>query len=585
MENLNPYNYKGPLDPINDKIICIPRKKEVEKIIRGLLRGEYWAVIGPRQVGKTTLLRQIETAFPQAYCVYMDLELSSSENNLFYRSLIEEFQKRIPSHAKLGTHENWGGYGPELDFLNFLENFQPKDNKKKVFLFFDEIGKISFISNFLHLWRKVYHERYYKKGLNRYSVVLTGSVDLIPLTKGANSPFNIAENLYIEDFSEIETLKLIKDPLEGLKIEIEQEAQDELVSLTSGHPQLIQHLCHILVDCVLAKKEKIIKKKHIAESIPVLFRQSPLLETLKQQFKINNILEDLLRDTLEGEKKLFFPNKEYSIAGAGAIKEKDLYCSIRNEIFKEFIVGLLDDSKYRSLPPSEKKLLKLNNKIEAELAKINEYEEKVLYDNDLLFWKVCERELKLSEKQSDQYKADRESFSKQSGSKNKEIIKNIDNILKKLFKKIDDLKHLLKQKCVHYHFLDSETFYIIADTLKFLSIDELTKMDMVIGSIASGKVEEIAAHHVLSEVHFIISQINAGKISFTHHALLEKIKKLEEETKAIKDLKLVVMLHLPIIPLLLANKHEIRSENSNIDIDLKELEKKWKILVELITKK
>jgi hypothetical protein len=580
----NPYKYKGPLDPVQDELVCIPREKKLNRIVEGLINGDYWAVIGPRQVGKTTLLRQIEKVFPQAYYVYIDFELSSSENDIFYRMLINEFQERIPTQKKQVINENWEGYGPELYFFNFLENFKPEDDKKKVILLFDEIGKITFVSDFLHLWRKAYHERYYKSGLRRYSVVLAGSVDLTPLTKGeksASSPFNIAETYYVEDFSDDESLGLINEPMEKLNIEIEPAAKEKLIYYVSGHPQLLQHLCHILVDRIISGPgSRKIKVKDVDESIPILYKTNTALETLKQQIKINNILEDLLRGILAGEKKQYSLNKEYSTAGAGPIVERGLICGIRNEVYKRFIEGILSDSKYKSLSQLEKDLLKLNDKIEAELTKLKEYEEQIPYENDGFICDRCENELKRFKDRDKGYRIDLNQFSRQSDRQHEDLINNIENHLKKRAEKIQHVTHLLKQKNIHCYFLESDTHHIITNTLKFLEIEELVKIDIVLGAVNSGKIEEKTVHQVWSEIQFIISQINSGKISFTHHALLKEIKRLENETRSVSNAKLKIMLYLPIIPLLLANKKDIKSESLNIDRDISELGKKWQVLLE-----
>lgn len=44
----NPYKFQGPLDPIEDSLVCAPRKDDVDFIIEKISRREYVAIQGPR---------------------------------------------------------------------------------------------------------------------------------------------------------------------------------------------------------------------------------------------------------------------------------------------------------------------------------------------------------------------------------------------------------------------------------------------------------------------------------------------------------------------------------------------------------
>ncbi len=585
MENpANPYIYKGALDPEENQPVCVPRSKQVNKMIAGIRKGEYWAVIGPRQIGKTTFLRQVEKTYPQAYYIYIDLEVSPSENDQFYRFLIDEFRKRIPSHKKNDINQDWEiGYSPELNFLNFLEKFKPKDDKKKIIFLFDEIGKLSFVSSFLHIWRKVFNERYYKKELNRYSVILTGSTNPVTLTKGANSPFNIAETYYIEDFSEEESLELIEKPLEMVKIKIEPAAKEGLISRTSGYPQLLQHLCYLLVERASAG-DKVIKETDLKETIPVLFTRNTVLETLKQQIKINNVLEELLRDILNGEKKLYFPNQEFSFVGTGPIIERTPYCEIRNQIYEEFIKGILGDIKDKTISPAGKKLLKLQEKIQTDLARIIEYEERLPYEDNFLSTHMYEEQLNQMKKVLENHSTEYHQLKKQTRRDYKELKDDIENLLEKLSLKVDKIVLLIHQKKILYHFLRDETAHIISDPLKMIRVDTLHDIETIILSYNSDEIEERTIHKLLSPTQYLVKHIKQGHISLSHHALLKEIKRFADAVSEVKNVDSKFLLHLPIISLILSNKKDFNSETVDIERDLEELGNRWNVLLEKVKK-
>lgn len=576
----NPYKYKGPLDPVKDELVCIPRDKEVQKIVNGIQKGEYWALIGSMQVGKTTFLRLIEKAFPHAYYVYINFDTSELDKNKFYRSIINEFQKSIPCRDKQDMDKIWEEYGPELTFLNFLENLKPEDDKRKVILFFDEIEKVSFIADFLHLWRKVFHERYYKTQLSRYSVIVSGSTGLIPITKGANSPFNIAEICYLKDFSGEEMLKLIENPLKMLDVFIEPAAKEKLCSRVSGHPQLLQHLCYLLVKKALAG-EKIIKENHIDWAIQTLFKDNLVLDALRQHIKINSVLEELLRDILNLSKKMYYPNKDYSIAGAGAIVEQGRYCAIRNEIFDQFVKGIFSDRKNRSISPIGKKLLKLEDKIQTEVNKLKEYEEQLAYENDIFLRQKCEKDLLRLKNTAEIYKRKYGEMAKEVERAGNELSIKVENLMEELFRIIDKVSQLLRQKKVLDHYHISNTSHIVSNLVKRLDIEVLKDLENIILLINSNEIEEIKIHKVLSDVNFIVSHVKHGTILCTYHALGKQIEQLAKETSEIKDIKLKFILYLPVIPSILIHKEEFRCENNteiDLDTEFRALEKKWSML-------
>jgi len=575
----NPYRYKGPLDPDRDKWVCVPRTGNVERVVTGITKGDYWAIIGPRQVGKTTFLRLLQKEYPYAHYIYLNFEINAPTNEPFYKSLCQEFRKQVPSHYRQSNDENWEANSPEINFLNFLENFTPSDDQKKIILLFDEIEKIGFVGNFLHLWRKVYHERYYKPALNKYLVVLAGSVGLISLTQGANSPFNIAEIYEIKDFTEEETLTLIEEPLKHLHIEIEPEAKLKIVSETSGHPQLLQHLCHILVENAQGK-DRVIRKEYIDEAIHALFTSNSVLDTLKQDIRLNHLLEDLLSDIADGKKRDYFPNKEFSNSGAGAIVDGHTYCAVRNGIYKKFIRGILKEIKYKMQTPGDRELLNLSENIREDLDRIKIYEEQVPYENDFLLWERCWHELTDVEKKTENYKAQKEKLVMNTGHLNQELANNIENLVQKLSAKINNVKHLIIEKRILMHFIKSDTHPIIASILKLLKLETSGDIEGIIASVSANEIEEMTIHKVLSDTHYIIEQVSAGPIACTHQALFKEIKRFAEAVAPVSDVELKFMLHLPIIPLILENKEAFESEVVDFSKDLEEIAGDWLMLLE-----
>ncbi|MCX6580083.1 MAG: AAA-like domain-containing protein [Candidatus Aminicenantes bacterium] len=585
----NPYKFKGPLDPGEDDLVCIKRGRAVKKIVSGIMKGDYYAVIGPRQIGKTTFLHQVKNEEPYTHFIFIDFESSVVTNENLYQVIIREIQEQGPfENIAKYWDETVGIYGQELAFLNFLEKFQfPSTNKKIIFLF-DEIEKIPSINNFLHLWRKIYHERLVKRQLFRYGLVLAGSSSLIALTQGANSPFNIAETYYISDFSNEESLALIDGPLAKMGLQVETEAKDFLLAKVSGHPQLLQHLLYKLVERAL-EAEKKIKKQFVADTIQELFIESTALETMAQHIKVNNRLEYLLQDILlEGKQKPFYPYKEYAVEGAGAIKNNNSYCVIRNEIYKEFVEGILNENMTITSSPGGKKLLKLQENILEDIPKLKELNEQLLLLSNNLPHGRCLEDLEHFKKSRKQYMKEFKTLTDgQPLDELEELYLKIDESLKKMGTLIEQAEIMLYRKNVLDYYRKDKNESIVQNSLAILNLENLKNIGNIIERLNSNNIADENIHEFLAIFKFLISRVKEGVLNVTHYALLKELENMTEVIKSIQNYRIKFMVYLPLIPLILDNKNSFsQAANPDFDIqaELKELEAKWNNILEKIKK-
>ena len=345
--NTNPYRYENPLDPEKDKLVCIPRTEEIHRVIGGIRKGDYWSILGPKQIGKTTFLRQVKKEFPHAYYIYINIKNTPRKAENFYQQLIHTLVAEIPSQPIKANSSKWKKYSPELGFFEFLKTFNPKYDSKKIILLFDDSDDLPFLKTFLGLWRKVFHDRQEEKQLNKYVIIICGSQDLIAETNGPTSPFNIAEIITIKDFSKKDSETLIAEPMKHLSIEITPKAKEKLLFQISGHPQLLQHACYLLVDRAIISKQGITGKT-VEEVIKELLTDNNSLRILKQDLNKDSKLDRLVRDVLIGKKQKFSPNQEYSLAGAGPIIDRDSYCAIRNRMYEQYIKNIWENSNKES---------------------------------------------------------------------------------------------------------------------------------------------------------------------------------------------------------------------------------------------
>jgi len=368
--------------PDQDDLVCAPRSIDMDIIIKGLQKNDYFVIYGSRQSGKTTFLNQIRKRFPHAHFAYISCEVLPGNKNHFYELLIDVIKQKIPAEPVRRKDKKWDDFAPEYRFIEFLRTFKTKENKK-IILQFDEVEKLPFLRDFLHLWRIVYHESYSISDLYRYSIIFTSSRNLVIETMGPNSPFNIAESFYLRDLSEEQSVRLIDKPFQELNIKIAVNAKKKLISQTAGHPQLLQHACYYLVNIANAEK-RVIEEKDIDNAINYLLLYNTTIATLKQDVQ-DKKLKQLILDILNGKKRNFYPFAEFSINGAGCIAEDGHgSCSIRNGIYEKFLKDSLDipssnffERFLRALPGIF--LKKPDRKIAYKAPQTeNEYEEKTL---------------------------------------------------------------------------------------------------------------------------------------------------------------------------------------------------------------
>jgi hypothetical protein len=331
----NPYKYTGPLDPVEDRSVCISRSKETNKVIEGILQGDYWTILGPTQIGKTTFLLYIKQELKNYKCIYLDFQVSPSNEAEFYNRVINIICEELGEKPQTDIFERGELSGYDVVFYDLMRSLVSKTDKK-IILLFDEIEDIPSIKTFLKIWRKVYHERYQRPELKRLALVVVGTAELIPLTIGPTSPFNIARKLYLSNLTAKESEQLIVKPLKNLQIDIAQEAVQKIIDQTSGHPQLLQHTCHLLVEQT-PEEGRNISEVDVEYTIETLFHQNDNLITLVQQLDGDKTLKYLIKRVITGEEVRYLSHEKYSLSGVGPIIENNHFCAIRSKLYEKFI--------------------------------------------------------------------------------------------------------------------------------------------------------------------------------------------------------------------------------------------------------
>ncbi|MFZ5915480.1 MAG: adenylate/guanylate cyclase domain-containing protein [Chloroflexota bacterium] len=246
----NPFFHRGP---IKQRVYFFGRERETTRALQMLKNGQSISVIGPRKIGKTSLL--LHLADPQVYTghgldsahylfAYIDCEiLGELEQPDIYRTMLEEIGERA---VAIGA----GSYLKEMDqedlpFHQFRRVIREITGQglRLIYLFdeFECLGRNHRLgeSFFSSLRSLILHNVAYVTGSQEPLLELTFRGDVL------SSPFfNIFDQLPLGLFSIEEANQLVYGLLQTAGIQFPQEVVDFVWDLVGPHPFYLQLACY-----------------------------------------------------------------------------------------------------------------------------------------------------------------------------------------------------------------------------------------------------------------------------------------------------------------------------------------------------
>jgi len=237
----NPFFHRGP---IRDPAYFYNRRREIKQVLKMLGKGQGVSIIGPRKIGKTSLLFHVSRPeVMQQYgldparhlVVYFNCEGSGSlKPEEFYTLVLEEVATRAAQYGySLDSPERPVSY---LEFKRILR--QVFDQKLKLTLLLDEFEVVSqnrnlgleFLSGLRALATKF-----------DAAYVTVSQRPLAAFTKYHHSPFfNIFLPLKLGLFDGSESQDLIEESLAGVGSAFPPEIVRGILELGGGHPFFLQ---------------------------------------------------------------------------------------------------------------------------------------------------------------------------------------------------------------------------------------------------------------------------------------------------------------------------------------------------------
>ncbi len=270
--NTRYFNTYGPVNEIEHYVVF--RHQLIADIVSQIEWGTYFTIYAPRQMGKTTLLRQlVEILQKQSHYLPIILSFGAFEN-ASVEGFIKAFSQKIIQQLEVVTNVVLAQNLP-TDFLT-LQDFLTTLAKPeyKIIMLIDEFDGTpqAAISGLLQVWREIYLSQQSPRTF--HSVVLIGLQNIATLNLGRSSPFNIARQIRLPEFTfgEVQTL-LGQYTTETGQIFTSKVISD-IFHKTGGQPFLVNRLAAILTEDIVTERTSPITPNDFETALNTLLRES-----------------------------------------------------------------------------------------------------------------------------------------------------------------------------------------------------------------------------------------------------------------------------------------------------------------------
>jgi hypothetical protein len=332
------FKTRGPLQSAVDGELLVdrPALRRALRLAQQPSVTQYIAILSPRQTGKTTLLlRLMELLQPVATCVFIDLSvLRAQDARACYRfvafQLVSEFRAAVGSAVRLPEVPP---IESSVDFLEFLRELAEAVPMPRIILLLDEVGALTpeASDSFFNTVRTVFTQG---RGLNshlaKYLFIYSGAVDLYALTFGTNSPLNVCEKIYLNDF-DVEDVTTIVEQFTHLGVTVPAEAPRAIHALTGGHPYLTMRLCALLEEA----GHKALTRQAIEAAAEQMLVEDDNIHHVIHELERRPIERRRLRAILLEERQVPFSRNDPVLASLemiGAIRPTQP-CQLRNRLY------------------------------------------------------------------------------------------------------------------------------------------------------------------------------------------------------------------------------------------------------------
>jgi len=341
------FNTLGPVKKTEHYIV--PRSELIADLLTQIERGTYFTLYAPRQMGKTTLLRQL-TEVLQDKADYLPVTLSFQRFDSwtvprflhkFGTEIGQQIGDRTTAHQNTQKIQSIITNTPPTSveaFWDFFETLQQIAPDIKVVLVIDEFDATpqKALSPLLQTWREFYLLHEHPRSL--HSIILIGIQNIATLNLGRSSPFNIARQIQLPTFTLAQVQELCKQYTNETTQTFATGVTKEIHTITGGQPFLVNRLAAITTEEIATERTLPITHANLLAALSKLLRERNYnYETLVRHAK--SYQEPVLRILFGARLKFTLNTPWIGTLNMHGIVTEDAqgFCEIANPIYKRIL--------------------------------------------------------------------------------------------------------------------------------------------------------------------------------------------------------------------------------------------------------
>jgi GTPase SAR1 family protein len=326
----------GALDSESPFYIIRPEDKNAVAEIKEAKEGVTYTIVGPRQVGKTSLLYRIidaavEAQMQVALLDFQQLDLSDlQDSDKFFARFCHVLAHELGIPDRLDEYWN-----PRLGNLqrcsDYVGNYILRTLDRPLLLAMDEVETLfdspvrSEFFAMLRVWHNNRAMRMRPLWKRLYIVIVTSTEPHYFIESLNQSPFNVATEVPLRDFIDTEIIELNR----RYGLPLTQAQLKRLFSVVGGHPHLIHQSLYLVARGTIAPDKLFVSA--IDESHPFFDYLRNLLLRLQKNTQMAKCLREVI-DTKQCEDlRLFF-----RLQSAGLVKREGAKVVIRCQLYENF---------------------------------------------------------------------------------------------------------------------------------------------------------------------------------------------------------------------------------------------------------
>ena len=345
----------GPIPPKG--YYALKNRPEIGKIVDKLEAGKYFVIYAPRQVGKTSLIREVAqrlSADPQHLTLYLTFQDFGRKMHAdeFYRQLAKILIAEIRlALRKKGYEKNriplieGNECQSERAFTELLETVDEQISHC-LCLFIDEFEDIpqEVLDGFLRTLRGIYLRKQWDESYNiLHSVGVIGVRSISQMTFArTSSPFNIHESIEIPNFITEQVNELLMQYTEETGEVFSQEVVHFIADKTGGQPYLANLVAKILTTEIKPYTEVrpiTLSDVETAYMKMLTMRGNTNLDSIRRRIREEKNRKRLMAIVTRGDVRYNINDETLEeLITYGILKEKGGYCVISNPAYAHTII-------------------------------------------------------------------------------------------------------------------------------------------------------------------------------------------------------------------------------------------------------